>query len=211
MTDKSNWKPRWQADDVEIESTNSEFKGHFELLTHRLRFKKFSGDWSPWITREQVKVFNSVAVLLYDPKLDSVVLVEQVRTGVLGQPGSPWLLETVAGYADMAHESLEQAVAREAKEEANVDISTLIPIYEYYPSPGGACEKISIFCGIVDAQHVGGVHGLDHENEDIQVHTLQFQALERLFNEGMLTSSSTLISFLWLQKHRAQLQSLGYV
>lgn len=212
MTENDGWNPHWESDDVEIDSTKVIYQGHFELVTHQLRFKQFSGQWSPWILREQVQIYNSVAVLLYDPKKDCVVLVEQFRVGVMSQTEhSPWLLEIVAGFADVENESLEQAVMRESKEEANVEIKSLMPVYEYYPSPGGLSEKISIFCGIVDSEGVGGVHGLAEEGEDIKVHTLSYLEVERLIENGMLTSSSTLIAHLWLKLNRAHLQSLSYV
>lgn len=53
------------------------------------------------VTRELLVKGAASAVIAYDPKEDSVVLVEQVRIGAY-QPGSdrsPWLLELIAAWS----------------------------------------------------------------------------------------------------------------
>ncbi len=211
MTQEKKWSPHWQSNDVEIKSSTFCHEGHFKVFTHQLRYKKFSGQWSAWIDREQIKLPRAVGVILYDPKQDNLVLVEQFRVGPLGEAGAEnWLLEVVAGYVDDG-ETLEDAVIREAKEEANVVVEKLIHAHDYYSSPGGLSERLSIFCGIIDSVGVGGVHGVSNEHEDIKVHVLKYIDVERDLTKGMLTSSSTLIALLWLKMNRAHLQGLGYL
>ncbi len=211
MSQEKKWCPHWRSTDVEIKSSTAEYLGHFKLLTHHLRYKKFSGQWSEWIQREQIKLPRAVGVILYDPKQDSLVMVEQFRVGPLGEKGvENWLLEVVAGFVDEG-ETLEDAVIREAKEEANITVKKLIKAHEYYSSPGGLSERIAIFCGIVDASGVGGVHGVAAEHEDIKVHVLRYLDVARDLDSGMLTSSSTLIALLWLKMNRAHLQGLDYL
>lgn len=204
MSNTTIWQPQWHAEDVEIKETKSLSSGHYKVLQHRVRIKKFSGEWSATFEREQIQVSDSAAVILYDPKLDVIVLIEQFRTGPLNQNKlEPWLLEVVAGYADQG-ETPDQTAIREAKEEANVSIKQLIPIHQYYTSPGGLTERTWIYCGIIDARDVGGVHGLDEEHEDIKVHSLKYSDVMQLLDEGLLTSSSTLIALLWLKMNHDQ-------
>lgn len=59
--------------------------------------------------------------LPYDPRLDKVVLVEQIRIPAIETSNTPWLLEAIAGMVEQ-HEPLEQLVRREAKEEAGITI-----------------------------------------------------------------------------------------
>jgi hypothetical protein len=40
---------------------------------------------------------NCVAVILYDPDRDEVVLIEQFRAGAVLRPEHAWLIEIVAG------------------------------------------------------------------------------------------------------------------
>lgn len=75
-----------------------------------------------------------------------------------------WLLEVVAGAIEEG-ETAEEVAYRESKEEAGCVVQEMRLINEFYTSPGGTSEKISLFYGRIDATEVGGIHGLDHEHE----------------------------------------------
>src|SRR5690606_15999801 len=105
------------------------------------------------------------------PQRDLVALVEQFRVGALNEH-NPWLLELVAGLIDADDESPEAVGRREAQEEAGVEIGEMLPVGEYYASPGGSDEYFHLFCGRCDLGNAGGVHGLAEEGEDIRVHVL---------------------------------------
>ena len=122
---------------VEILDKTVCYDGFFRLERYRLRHRLFSGAWSRVLTRELFERGHAAAVLPYDPALDVVVLVEQFRIGALEAPGSPWLLEIVAGVIDHPGETPEDVVRREAVEEANCQIQALIHIYDCFVSPGG--------------------------------------------------------------------------
>ena len=210
MSKTTTWISKQTNKDIELSKTEILHEGHFKIKRHTLKFKKFSGEWSESIDREQICVANSASMILYDPKLDNIVMIEQVRIGALHQQHSPWLLEIIAGYLEPG-EQAEQTVIREAKEEANCEVSKVIPIIEYYTTPGGCSERTSVFCGLCDSSHAGGVYGNEHEQEDIKVHVLPAKEVFSYLDNGMLTSSSTVIAVQWLKLNRDQLQSLGYV
>jgi ADP-ribose pyrophosphatase len=145
------------------------------------------------------------SVLLYDPLLDRVVLIEQFRIGALDQPGNPWVVETVGGYLG-AGESPEEVARREALEEADCTIQQLEPICSFMVSPGISVDRIHLFCGLVDASHAGGVHGLDHEGEDIRVLVMDAdQAIGELY-DGRMNSTSVIIALQWLTLRRDELR-----
>jgi ADP-ribose pyrophosphatase len=146
-------------------------------------------------------------VLPYDPVLDAVVLVEQFRIGALEAPGDPWLLEIVAGIIDKPDETAEDVVRREAVEEANCYIQDIVPICDYFVSPGGTSERISLFCGKVDAVGVGGVCGLEDEAEDIRVIVVPFPAAIAQLQAGDIRSAAPIIALQWLQLNHAQLRA----
>ncbi len=194
------WIPAWQSSDVEIKEDNLIYEGFYKVKKLRLRHKCFSGEWSPWVVREQVCRTNAAAVLLWDPQQDKVVLIEQLRIGLVGQDTevSPWLLENVAGLIDPG-ESPEQTALREAQEEAGYTIKELLKIGDYYPTPGGFSEMLSVFCGIIDVQDEGGIQGNAHEHEDIKVHVFSTRTILTALEKGHLrTSASTVIALQWL-------------
>lgn len=192
--------------DVEILEKMVCYSGFFRMERYRLRHRLFGGGWSPVLSRELFERGDAAAVLPYDPDLDQVVLIEQFRVGALSAPGGPWLLEIVAGV--VGHdETAEQVVHREALEEANCLIQALIPVCEYWVSPGGTSERISLFCGKVEASCVNGIHGLAEEGEDIRVFTLPFVDAMRDIQTGKINSASAIIALQWLALNRDDLRS----
>jgi len=191
---------------VEILDKTVCYDGFFRLERYRLRHRLFSGAWSRVLTRELFERGHAAAVLPYDPALDAVVLVEQFRIGALETPGSPWLLEIVAGIIDPG-ETPEDVVRREALEEANCQIQELLHICDYFVSPGGTSERISLFCGKVHAASAGGLYGLAAEEEDIRVTVVPFvEAIEQL-HAGKINSAAPIIALQWLQLNHAQLRT----
>ena len=124
--------------------------------------------------RELFRRNNCVGVLLYDPNRDEVVMLEQFRVGAMLHTEQAWLLEIVAGGIEEG-ETPEQVAYREAEEEAGCTIEELMLISEFYTSPGGASEKLSLFCGKVDSTNVGGIYGLAEEVEDQDLQSVQSQ------------------------------------
>lgn len=193
--------------DVELLHTDTLYRGVFTLVRHHLRHRKFNGEWSNPFTRELLERKSAVGVLLYDPILDHVVLIEQFRAGALNKEKSPWLLEVVAGVYD-ANESPAEVAKREADEEAGAKILDLYPICEYFVSPGGSNEYLHLFCGRIDASEAGGIHGLLDENEDIRAFTLTSDEAFASLKEGHIRTSPAIISLLWLQQNRDWLRQL---
>jgi len=177
--------------------------GFFRLNKYQVQHTLFSGGWSEVLTRELFERGNCVAVLLYDPKKDKVVIIEQFRLGPIDEPENAWMLEIVAGIID-AGETAEQVAYREAEEEAGCVVKKMHFINEFYTSPGGASEKISLFYGEVNADTIGGLHGLAHEHEDILVKTVDFDMAYQMIQDGRIESAIPIIAIQWLalNKHK---------
>ena len=144
--------------------------GFFRVERHRLRFRLFAGGWSDVVEREVIERGHAAAVLLYDPDLDRVVLVEQFRAAATGAPGGPWLIETVAGIIETG-ETAEATIRRETVEEAGSTVGDSVRIGEVMVSPGSSTERLTLYCGRIDAAAAAGVHGNAWEGEDIRVVT----------------------------------------
>ncbi len=181
------------------------YNGFFRLEKYQLQHTLFKGGWSETITRELFMRGNCVAVLLYDPHRDEVVLIEQFRAGAILNPDKAWLVEIVAGAIEEG-ELAEDVAYRESVEEAGCEIEELLLINQFYTTPGGSSEKISLFCGKVDATNVGGVHGLDDEDEDILVSALKFDEVYLMIESGRIESGIPIIAIQWLYINREKLR-----
>jgi ADP-ribose diphosphatase len=189
--------------DVKILQQQIVYQGHFQLEQWKVQFRLFNGGWSPPRLREVFERGEAVGVLLFDTKRDQLVLIEQFRVGVVNKAKNPWLIEIVAGVIDKG-ESLEQVARRETQEETGLEITNLLPICQYWVSPGGSSERIYLFCGQVDAELAKGIHGVSEEGEDIRLHVLSLKVAYNLLNQGKINNSSTIIALQWLQ-HNEQI------
>lgn len=208
-------KPSMTANDVVTEKLETPFKGFFQMDRYHIRHKRFDGGWTDTFSREIFERGHAVACVLFDPKLDVLVMVEQFRIGAyaaLNSPwyskaeekDSPWLLEHIAGIIDEG-ESPEEVVRREAMEEAGVLVTDILPIHKCLMTPGGSSESCHIYCGRVDAANAGGIHGLEHENEDIKVHVIPTKKAFELLALGRTNNAMTVIGLQWLQLNHADL------
>ena len=190
---------------VEILEKGIDYQGFFRMERYRLRHRLFDGRMGPVIERELFERGHAAALLPYDPERDAVVLLEQFRIGALAVPGGPWLVEIVAGIIEQG-ESPKEVVRREAEEEAGCRIDELVPICDYLVSPGGTSETLSLYCGRVDSRGLGGLHGLESEDEDIRVSVVPFEQAVAWVGDGTINSASPIIALQWLQLHRERLR-----
>lgn len=189
---------KYHSEDVELIAKEEVFRGFFKMIRFTLRHRLFAGGWSKPVQRELLERGSCVGVLLYDPVNELVGLLEQFRVGALGQQDGPWLFEIVAGMVE-AGESLEEVACREAQEEAGIDEIQLIPICDYWVSPGGTSERMHLFCGVTDLTKGGGHFGLEHEAEDILLHVLPREEAFDWLEQGKCNNAATTIALLWLQ------------
>ena len=181
------------------------YNGFFRMEKYRLKHTLYAGGWSAEISRELFVRGSAVAVLLYDPQTDQVVLIEQFRAGAIIQPDRTWLVEIVAGGIEEGETAIEVAY-RESMEEAGCDIQELIVINEFYTTPGGCSERITLFCGKIDSSQVGGIHGLDHEDEDILVRAVDFKDAYLMLENNEIESAIPIIALQWLALNKDKLQ-----
>jgi ADP-ribose pyrophosphatase len=193
--------------DLRVTGHEIAFRRHLRLDVFRFHHRLYSGEWSSERVYDVVRRGGAVAVLLYDPERDAVVLVEQFRLPPLLAGYSPWIVEVVAGLIDHENESEAEVARRETAEEAGLEvIGELIPIQRYVPMPGNSDETIALFCGRVDSARAGGVHGLADEHEDIRVVVKPLAELEAMLDAGKIDTGHTLICLYWLLRHRAEVR-----
>lgn len=192
----------------EILDKETVYDGYFQIVRYQLRYTLFAGGWSGKVVREVFERGHAASVLLYDPLLDKVVMLEQFRVGAINADDrnhTAWLWEVVAGIIEPG-ETVTDVVHREAQEEAGCIVSDLILMYNYLVSPGGTTESNVIFCGRVDASQAGGIHGLAHEHEDIKVHVLPVTTALDMLRNGQIRSAPAIIALQWLALYKNEVR-----
>jgi ADP-ribose pyrophosphatase len=194
--------------DAEIVQAATPFERYLRIDTFRFRHRLFSGNWSAVRSYDVLRRGQAVAIVLFDPDHDSVVLIEQFRLPALLAGSSPWQIEAAAGMID-SEETPEAVAIRETREETGLAlIGDPILIQRYLSSAGGSDESVALFCGRVDSTLAAGVHGLAEEHEDIRVVVKSLPEVEALLDAGAIESGHTLIALFWLLRHRDRLRRL---
>ena len=207
MVERRPAAPAPSHPDVEILAVETTARRYLRLDTVRFRHRLFAGGWSGTRDYEVMRRGEVVAVVLYDPAREEVVLVEQFRLPALFAGRSPWQLEAVAGLIDGEGESAAAVALRETREEAGlIAAGELVAIQRYLPSVGASDECVHLFCGRVDAAAAGGVHGIADEHEDIRVVVKTIAEIETLLDAGAIESGHTLVALYWLLRHRQALR-----
>ncbi|HEY1719896.1 MAG TPA: NUDIX domain-containing protein [Magnetospirillaceae bacterium] len=195
-----------KIDGVDIQEHVTLFQSYFRLDRYTLRHKRFDGSWTQPITREVFERGHAAAVLLYDPVRDEVALIEQFRAGAMAAGWYPWLIEVVAGIIDEG-EAPETTAIREAKEEAAATITDLVPITHVIASPGAVTETCMLYCGRADTTRLGGLHGMEEENEDIRLFTVPATEAIGWVESGKVNNAVAVIALLWLALNREKLKA----
>jgi ADP-ribose pyrophosphatase len=198
---------RFSQSDVIVHNKKHRYQGFFNLDEYKVSHLLYNGGSSNVLTREVFERGDAVVLIPYDAKKDRLVLIEQFRPGALRTQKTPWLLEFIAGMFAENENPVDVAI-REAKEEANIDISNekIEKVMQYLSSPGGMSEEIHLFVADVDSENIAGVHGLAEENEDILVHTMTRVDAIELLEQGKINNSATVIGIQWLQLNHLRLQ-----
>lgn len=191
---------KWQILDDQVV-----YDGFFRIRCLSLSHSRFQGGEPLVIRRELLERGHAAAVLPYDARRDRVILIEQFRVGALEAGRGPWLMEAIAGMIAPG-ERAEDVARREALEEAGCRLGELMHLYEYHSTPGGSSERVSIFVGEADSEGVCGVHGLQHEGEDIRVHVMDAEEVFAHMDNGLMDNAMTLIGLLWLRLNREMLR-----
>ena len=184
--------------DVEILDESVLSEHFFTLKQYKVTHSSFLDGDCPPVLRERLEGKTAVSILLFDPREDAIVCVEQFRIGLMGISDRSWSIETVSGFCDVAHEKPQEVAAREVTEETGCELQDLIEVGEFFVSPGSSTERITVFVGCVDSSKVSGIHGLAHEGEEIRPVVIPREAaVSQLFTE--LNSTSIIIALQWLQ------------
>lgn len=113
---------------------------------------------------------KAVAILPFDRRAGTVILVSQLRVPVLlAGEGDGTLVEVPAGLIDAGETAAETAL-RELREEAGIEVRDLEWVGDVYASPGSVTETVALYLAAYSREdRVGVGGGLASEDEDIEV------------------------------------------
>lgn len=199
-------KQTMQQNDVRVLKKEVLLDGFCHIERYTMQHKKFSGAWTEVYTRDFMIKPPVAAALPYDPVLDKVILIEQIRVGALGLANPPWLIEVVAGIIDPTIDtSLEDLVYREMREETCLEVQKLTPICDYFVTPGCSTEKVKLFCAIVDATKAPEYGGMANEQEDIRIHVVSAHEAFAAVHAGQIKNALGIIALQWLELNHQQI------
>lgn len=176
-------------------------EGFAKVVQLSYAFPLFVGGTGRVVNHEILLRPSASVVLGYDPYTDEVVLIEQLRSGLVACGAeSPWLTEVVAGICE-PDELPVYTAKRELFEETGIEATTFIPIASYWVSPGGSSERVHAFCALVDAKSASTYAGLAEEGENIAVKVISRLAYMQALAAGKIDNSAILLCAQWLALH----------
>ena len=179
--------------EVEVLARERRYDGFYALDEYRLRHRQYGGGWSEAVERGTLISYDAVIVLPYDPASDRVLLVEQFRIGPFARGASdPWSSEPVAGLIDPG-ESAEETARREAREEAGLELTRLIPLGAGYTSPGASTGYHHHFIGLCEIPEAPRRGGLADEDEDIRAVPEPAETFLERLDAGTLGNAPTIL------------------
>jgi 8-oxo-dGTP pyrophosphatase MutT (NUDIX family) len=147
--------PKDDSQDLPIKASEIVFKGRIWDVAREAFI--YNGQE---LVREFVVHPGAVAVVAIDEQ-NRVLLLRQYR-----HPVRSYLWELPAGLLDVPGEDKQTAARRELLEESGYEAKAIEPLIDFYTTPGGNSELISIFLAR-DLKHVG--HDFELEGEEVDM------------------------------------------
>ncbi|MDD7914520.1 NUDIX domain-containing protein [Polaribacter sp. MSW5] len=138
---------------------------------------------------------DGIAILLYNPTTNKVILSKQFRAPVYVHGISEGFSIEVVGGAIDKNESPESAAIRETEEEVGYKIDAVKRISTVFLSPGIVNEKVHLFIGeYSDENKTENGGGVIAEGEEIEVLETEFsEALKMIENEEIIDARTIML------------------
>lgn len=151
---------------------------------------------------------DAVCVTLRDVHTGDLLFVVQHRAPVEthsygGQTFNPYTIEPIAGHIEDGN-SPEETAYREAVEETSLNIKNLKFIGKGFTSPGITTEVHYHYVAEFDSSKVdmeellSKTHGLENEDESIQIRMIPLQKAYEMVQNGEIYSSHAIIGIFYL-------------
>ncbi|MCP4884125.1 MAG: GDP-mannose pyrophosphatase NudK [Flavobacteriales bacterium] len=165
-------------------------------------YKMPDGQWVEQ-ARESYDRGNGAAVLLYNKKKQTVVLISQFRMPTyLNGNKTGLMIEVTAGLLD--GDDPQTCVIKEAEEESGFRVKKVEKVFEAYMSPGAVTEIIHFYIAeYQESDKVSEGGGLAAEQEDITVLELGFEEALNMIYTGEIKDAKTIMLLQHLNIHNS--------
>jgi nudix-type nucleoside diphosphatase (YffH/AdpP family) len=165
---------------------------HFNRVQNTtLDWQRADGRWQE-LRRETVDHGDGAAILLYDPRRRTVVLLRQFRYACFLNGHDDLLIEVPAGLLD--HASPEDCIRAEAEQEVGFCVRQPHRVFDAFMSPGSLTERVHGFVAEYDANdRIADGGGLEHEGEDIEVLELPIDEALAMVADGRIRDAKTIM------------------
>jgi GDP-mannose pyrophosphatase NudK len=171
----------------------------FTVDHYRVRKEKDTGELLGEYDRVNIDRGDAVAVVLFNPAKQTVVLIHQFRLASYTRGGDGMLWEIPAGMIEL-QEQPETVAIRETLEETGFSIHSPQPILKTIIAPGIMNEYIHLYYAEYnDASRVADGGGLAHEGEHIEVHEFTLERALLMVDQGEIEDAKTILGLQWLQ------------
>ena len=178
----------------EVKKLNSSRHKIFDVETYMVRKEHDDGSLFGEYERVNIKRGDAVAMLLYNPEKDTVILVRQFRLALYTKTGDGLLWEIPAGMIE-ADEKPKDVAIRETLEETGYKINEPELLHHIILAPGVMDEYIYIYRAIIsDTQKIEDGGGLAHEGEHLEVHEVPVEKVRQMIIDGIIIDAKTIIA-----------------
>lgn len=187
------------ADRVRVKDVQLLSKRRYELKSATFEYRRSNGEWQTQV-REVYDRGNGAALLPYNLKTRTVVLVRQFRYPAFANGYDDLLIEVAAGMLDDA--APEARIRAEAEEEIGYRLAHVRKVFEAFMTPGAVTEKLHFFVAEYDAaMRVSDGGGLADEGEDIEVLELAIDDALAMISDGRIVDGKTIMLLQYAALH----------
>ena len=181
---------------------------YFKVDKATLQYELFNGEMSEELIRLNFIRGHSVALLLYNMDTNSVILTQQFRYPVYAiDAKKAWLWEIIAGSIDYGETGI-QTLQRETFEEAGFRIRNPEFVNEFFVSPGGTSEKISLYYAeVTNHDRIGPGGGVTSEGENLEIEEVPLERAFRMVDTGEICDAKSIIALLWLKNRLREIRT----
>lgn len=151
--------------------------------------------------REIIKAHHAVAVVVYDPALDKLVMIRQFRLGAQMGTGQGMTVEIVAGLIDPG-ESPRTTALRELTEETGLVANRMEPMCRFLTTPGMTDEVLHLFYAEADASALASKAGAAEESEATFPFLLTLEEAMHAVDQNHVYNGIVMLALMWFQRHR---------
>lgn len=162
-------------------------------------YRRRDGTWQI-LSRETYDRGNGAVMLPYDRGRGTVLLTRQFRYPAYVNGHLEPLVEAIAGLLDQR--SPEEAIRREAEEEAGCRIASPRRVFDAFMSPGSVTERLAFFVAeYVAGDRVAPGGGVAGEGEDIEVLELTLAEALAMVARGGIVDAKTIMLLQYAELH----------